>query len=61
MEILAWSILGVIYIFGGAAVFDNHHTKFKDVLVGWLLLNLVAVLIYAVFFVAFWALAVVTT
>jgi len=39
LDALAIVILFAVWIFGGAAFFNNRHTTYKNVLIGWTVLN----------------------
>jgi len=56
LDILAGLILLALWIFGGAAFFDSHRTEYKNVLLGWSILNAFVVVATLLFFAAFWAL-----
>ncbi len=55
LDALAIVILLTLWIFGGAAFFDNRHTRYKNVLIGWTVLNGFIVLACFMFYAAIWA------
>jgi len=55
LDSLAIFILLAAWIFGGAAFFDNRHTTYKNVLIGWTVLNGFVVLACFMFYAAIWA------
>ena len=56
LDILAGLLLLALWIFGGAAIFDSERTEYKNVVLGWSVLNGLAVGATFLFFAAFWAL-----
>lgn len=56
LDILAGLILLIVWLFGGAAVFDSNQTEYKNVLLVWSLLNALVVGAALLFIAAFWAL-----
>ena len=56
LDILAGLLLLALWIFGGAAVFDSERTEYKNVVLGWSILNGFIVGVTILFFAAFWAL-----
>lgn len=56
LDVIAWLMLLALWIFGGAAFFDSHRTEYKNVLLGWVVLNCFAVGATLLFIAAFWAL-----
>jgi len=56
LDILAGLMLLALWIFGGAVVFDSHRTEYKNVLLGWSVLNAFVAGAILLFIVAFWAL-----
>ena len=56
LDILAGLMLLALWLFGGAAFFDSHRTQYKNVLLGWSVLNGFAVGLTLLFCAAFWAL-----
>ncbi len=55
LDTLAIVILLAIWIFGGAAFFYNQHTTYRNVLIGWTVINGFIVLACFMFYAAFWA------
>lgn len=55
LDILAVLVLIVAWIFGGAAFFHSPRVKYKDVLLGWSLLNALAVGVTWSVFSVIWA------
>ena len=58
-QIIAWAVLVFLWVFGGPVFFSNPHTKYKNVLAGWLVLNGVVIAVTAIVYVVFWALGVI--
>ena len=61
LDIIAWLVLGALWIFGGAAFFDSDRTEYKHALAGWSILNAFVVFVAFLFYTAFWALGRVAT
>lgn len=57
-ELVAWLLLGSLWIFGGAAFFDSKSTEYKHVLAGWSLINALVLFCAALMYASFWALTV---
>ncbi len=61
LDIIAWLVLGALWIFGGAAFFDSHRTEYKNVLLGWAALNGLVIVVTLFSLLAFWALVRIAT
>ncbi len=57
LDATAGLLLLTLWLFGGAAFFHSHRTEYKNVLLGWSVLNGIAVFAAFLFWAAFWALA----
>ncbi len=55
LDVIAWIIIGALWIFGGAAFFDSNRTEYKHVLVGWTLLSALIIVITFLVIAVFWA------
>ena len=55
LDILACLLLLALWIFGGAAFFDSQRTEYKNVLLGWSVLNAFVVGATILFIMAFWS------
>tara|TARA_R110000851_G_scaffold269074_2_gene421738 strand:+ start:347 stop:538 length:192 start_codon:yes stop_codon:yes gene_type:complete len=56
LDILAWFVLFSLWLFGGAALFDNNNTEYKEVFIGWTVLNVFFAGVALMVFSAVWAL-----
>lgn len=56
LDILAGLLLLSLWLLGGAAVFDSYITEYKNVLIGWSVLNGFVVFACFIFWAVFWAL-----
>ena len=56
LDTLAGLLLLSLWLFGGAALFDSHRTEYKNVLMGWSVLNAFVIGATLLFCAAFWAL-----
>jgi hypothetical protein len=55
LDVLAGIVLLVLWLFGGALLFDSPHTKYQDVLLGWSTLNALVIGATLVCWALMWA------